>query len=165
MAEIRVSPDGTPGAAATAVPRPGERVPAPTASEPSLGELFRQLATETTTLVKQEIALAKTELVQVAVRAAMDATGLVVAAVVALIGVLALVAAAIIGLGVLLHNYWLSALLIGALMLIVGGVMAVGFLNKLKDLDYGLSTTTQTLKQDKTWAQAEVQSVKRDLTS
>jgi hypothetical protein len=161
MADIHVSPEGT----TTASPRLAERIPPPAAEEPSLGELFRQLADESTVLIKQEIALAKKEIGQSASRAAADATWIAVWGAIALVGGLVLIAFLVLLLGDLLNNYWLSALIVGAVFVLVGGMAALSYVKKLKSVSLAPETTIQTLKQDKTWAQAEVQSVKRDLTS
>lgn len=138
--------------------------PAPE-SEPSLGELFKQLAEESSTLIKQEIALAKTEVGQSVSRATGSVAKLAVAAGLALVAVLVLTAFVVILLGDALDNYWLSALIVGTLYAIIGGIMAKGAINGLKSISYAPENTIQTLKQDKVWAQSEVQQVKRDLTA
>jgi hypothetical protein len=162
MADIHVSHEG----ATTAPPAPAERMPqAMGAAEPSLGELFRQLADESSTLIKQEIALAKKEIGESASRAASDATWIAVWGAIALVGGLVLIAFLVLLIGDLLDNYWLSALIVGAAFVLVGGLAAMSYVKKLKSVRLAPETTIQTLKQDKTWAQAEVQSVKRDLTS
>ena len=162
MADIHVSPEGTPAAP----PLTTERPPAPRgAAEPSLGELFRQLGEESTMLIKQEIALAKKEISQSASRAVSDATWIAVWGAIAAVGGLVLIAFLVLLLGDLLNNYWLSALIVGGAFVLIGGIAALSYVKKLKSVSLAPETTIQTLKQDKTWAQAEVQSVKRDLTS
>jgi hypothetical protein len=78
--------------------------------ERSLGELFAELASETSTLVRQEFQLAKTELSQKAAHAGRNAGLIGAGGAVAYAGLLALVAAAIIGLGYFIP-LWLSALI------------------------------------------------------
>lgn len=134
------------------------------APEPSLGQLFKELAQESSTLIRQEVALAKTEMRQTFSEAAKDAVGVAVWGAVAAIGGLVLVACLVIALGDLLDNYWLSALIVGGLFVIVGGAMAMSNIKKLKNLNYAPENTIATLKEDKQWAQAEAQHVKRDLT-
>ena len=158
--EIRVTP-GSDGRPLDAVP--ASRLPAE--PEPSLGELFRELATESSTLIRQEIKLAKMELTQAATRAALDATWLSVWTVVALLGGLALTAAAVIGLGILIGSYWLSALIIGGVLVLLGGLAAWGYFKKLTKIDYSLQTTRETLQSDARWAQDEAAQAKRELTS
>jgi hypothetical protein len=158
--EIRVTPD--PDATVAAPPR---NRTAAVEAEPSLGELFKQLAQDSSTLIKQEVALAKTELTSSLSRAAVDATMLTIWGGVAMVGALVLVAFLVVGLGDLIDSYWLSALIVGLLFMIVGGALAVSYLNKLKHMEMKPDATIQTLKEDKQWAQAEVQQVKRDLTT
>ncbi len=136
-----------------------------TSGEPSLGELFRQLAQDSATLIRQEMALAKTELTRSTGQAAARATGVAIGAVTAILGVLVLIACLVVGVGSVIGNYWLSALIVGLLLLIVGGVLASSNLKKLRRIDYRPDLTLATLKEDKRWAQAEVQQVKRDLTA
>ena len=83
--------------------------------EPSIGELFRRLGTDTGTLIRAEATLAKAEARETAARVARDAAKVGVAAALALVGVIALSAFLIIGLGMLLGGaWWLSALSVGA---------------------------------------------------
>lgn len=133
--------------------------------EPSLGELFKELAEESSLLIRQEVALAKTEIRESASKAATDAISLAIWGAIAAVGGLVLVAFLVIGLGALIGSYWLSALIVGAVFLIVGGLAAMGYAKKLKSIDFAPDTTLETLKRDKSWAQSEARDVKRDLTA
>lgn len=136
---------------------------APPAAEPSLAELVRQLAQDSGALVRQEIALAKAEVGETVSRAVLDAARIAVGGAVALVGALVLVACMVVALGELLDNYWLSALIVGLGLILVGGIMAVSFIKRLKQIDLKPRETIQTLKEDRAWAEAEVSQVKRDL--
>ncbi len=92
--------------------------------ERSTGELLKQLSTETTTLVKQEIDLMKAELAEKAKPAGIGAGMFGGAGVVALYGVGALGAAAVIGIGTLLEP-WLAAVIVGVVLLAVAGILAL----------------------------------------
>jgi len=92
-------------------------------SEKSFGELFADLGRETTTLVRQEVQLAKAELVVSAKQTGKLGAFVAGGGVLAHIGVLSLVAAAIVALGTAIP-YWASALLIGALLVAGGAAMA-----------------------------------------
>lgn len=134
--------------------------------EPSLGELFRQLAQESSTLIRQEVALAKTELQDNARALGKDLAMLAVGGGILLVAALVLTAFLVAGLGDLLGDeYWLGALIVGAIYAIIGFV----FLNKgKKGLQHDTLKPEQTvasLQEDKRWVQAEAQQVKRDLTS
>jgi hypothetical protein len=88
----------------------------------SLGELFAELAQETSTLVRQEVNLAKTEMSQKAFTAGRHIGVLAAGGAVAYAGLLAILAALI----VLLNNVmplWLSALLVGIVVAGVGYVL------------------------------------------
>lgn len=158
--EIRVTPEPD----ATVVVPPRTRTVGGEA-EPSLGDLFKQLANDSTTLIKQEVALAKAELSNSLGRATSDAVWIAVGGGVAMVGALVLVACLVVGLGQLIGSYWLSALIVGLLFVIIGGALAMSYLNKLKQVEMKPDATIQTLKEDKQWAQAEVQQVKRDFTT
>lgn len=145
-------------------PRVGTTPPAGT-TDASLAELFKQLAQESSTLIKQEIALAKAEVGESVGKATGSISKLAIAAGLALVAALVLTAFLVLLLGELLGNYWLSALIVGVVYAIVGAVLAKGAINRLKSIQYAPQTTIQTLKQDKVWAQAEVQQVKHDLTT
>lgn len=164
MAEIRVNP-GMDGPAVTPPPRMTGAHTGPAAAEPSLGDLFRQLAQDSSTLIRQEITLAKTELSQSVSKATTDAVMIAVWGAVALVGSLVLVTFLVLLLGDILDNYWLSALIVGGLFTLAGGLLAKSYAKKLKNIDYKPEATIQTLKQDKAWVQSEVQSLKRDLTA
>jgi membrane protein len=90
----------------------------------SVGELVQRLSQQTATLVRQELRLATVELQQKGKRAGMGAGMFGGAGVVALYGVGALIAAAIIGLGTVLEP-WLAAIVVGAVLLAVAGILAL----------------------------------------
>jgi uncharacterized membrane protein YqjE len=151
MAEVQVTP-----------PRTGnERLPEP--ATPPLGELVKQLAQDSATLVRQEMALAKAELRQNLTSMAKDAAMIAVGAVIAGVGGLVLVAFLVILLGSVLGNYWLSALIVGGLFVLVGGVLIMTNLKKLKKEEVAPTRTIETLKEDKQWLQSEITQAKREL--
>ena len=122
-----------------------DRPPGAPGPEPSLGELFKQLAQDSATLVKQEVSLAKAEMRENLRSATKDAAMIAV------------------GGGDLLDNYWLGALLVGLVFVVVGGLLAKKNLNNLKKDDLGPDQTIQTLKEDKRWLQSEIQQAKKEL--
>jgi membrane protein len=95
-----------------------------TGDDQSVGELVQRLSQQTATLVRQELRLATVELQQKGKRAGTGAGMFGGAGVVALYGVGALVAAAIIGLGTVLEP-WLAAIVVGAVLLAVAGILAL----------------------------------------
>ena len=117
----------------------------------SLGELFGELAQETSTLVRQEVNLAKTEMSQKASRAGRHVGVLAAGGAVAYAGLLAILSAVI----VLLDNVmplWLSALLVGLVVAVVGYLLIRRALDALKREDFAPRETMETLKEDQQWA-------------
>lgn len=138
-------------------------VPGRVDHEPGLGELFSQLAQDSATLVRQEMALAKAEMTQNLKAAARDATMVAVGGGVALLGMLVLILFLVLVIGDALNEYWAGALIVGLLFLIIGGVLAMGALKRLKHDSLTPARTIDTLKEDKQWAQSEINQVRRDL--
>jgi hypothetical protein len=136
-----------------------------TQTDPSLGDLFRQLAQESTTLIRQEMELVKVEMRENARSFARDATKLAIGGGLLLVAALVLTAALAVLLGDLLGNYWLGTLIVGALYGIMGMVMMQRGKKGLETDDLKPEHSIASLQEDKRWAQAEVQQVKRELTS
>jgi len=124
--------------------------------EKSLGDLFSELATETSNLVKQEVALAQVEITQKAIKVGTNVGYLVVGGAVAYAALLSFVAALIIGLGRLLDNYWLSALIVGVVILIAAAVMIMSALSALKNTGLTPTQTVETIKEDAQWLKDQV---------
>jgi uncharacterized membrane protein YqjE len=134
--------------------------------EPSLGDLFKRLTSDTTELVRQEITLAKAELREATSGLAADATKIGVAAGLALMGGLALTAFLVIAIGNLLgDNYWLSALLVGLVALGVGAVLVRNALADIKSRNFKPVQTLATLREDKSWASQQARELKHELTT
>lgn len=119
----------------------------PQRDERSLGELFAELASETSTLVRQEVQLAKTELTEKVTSAGRDAGMIGAGGALAYAGLLALLAAVVIGLGELIP-LWLSALIVGLIVVGVGYALIQRGLTGLKHLDPAPRETMQTIKED-----------------
>ena len=117
----------------------------------SLGELFSELAQETSTLVRQEVNLAKTEMSDKASRAGKHVGVLAAGGAVAYAGLLAVLA----GIIALLNNVmplWASALLVGVVVAVVGYLLVRRGLDALKREDFTPRETIETLKEDQQWA-------------
>src|SRR5689334_5736984 len=102
--------------------------------ERSIGELFSQLANDTTTLVRQEVRLAKVELGQKATQAGKQIGLIALGGAVTYAGFLAIIAALI----ALLAQYmsvWLSALIVGVVVAGIGYFLSRRELVALKQLD------------------------------
>ncbi len=116
----------------------------------SLGELFSELAQETSTLVRQEVQLAKTEFSEKASQVGKDVGFLAVGGAVAYAGFLVLLAA-ITALLDLWMPVWVSALIVGVVVAGVGYFLVRKGLNELQRVDLKPNQTIQTLKEDKEW--------------
>ncbi|HET9110144.1 MAG TPA: phage holin family protein [Ktedonobacterales bacterium] len=116
----------------------------------SLGELFSDLTREMSTLVRQEVALAKTEMTEKASALGKNAAMLVVGGALLYAAFLALVATAIIGLAYAMP-WWLAALIVTIIVAIIGGVMARMGLENLKKTQLAPTKTVETIKEDATW--------------
>lgn len=139
---------------------------APTAEEPSLGELFHELAQESSTLIRQEVALARAEMRQSFKALSRYGTLLAVGGAISLLGALTLTAFLVVGLGKLLDGeYWLAALIVGVLYALIGGALLMRGKNGLQHEELKPDRTIESLQEDRRWATAEARQVKRDLTS
>ena len=127
----------------------------PVGAEPTLGELFAELSRETTTLVRQEVDLAKTEMSQKAARVGKDVGFLVAGGAVAYAGFLALIACVILALGQLGVTWWLSALIVGLIVAAIGAYLVYTGMNELKTTNMMPEKTMETLKEDQQWAKQQ----------
>ncbi len=117
----------------------------------SLGELIAELTKETTTLVRQEVQLAKTEMSQKASEAGKDVGFLGAGGALAYAGLLAIIAGIILALGEIIP-LWASALLVGLVVGAIGYFLVRKGINALKQVKPMPEQTLQTLKEDKEWA-------------
>jgi uncharacterized membrane protein len=120
----------------------------------SLGELFSELSRQTSTLVRQEVNLAKTEMSQKASKVGKDVAAIAVGGAVAYAGFLAIGAAVILLLAEVMV-WWLSALIVGLVVGIVGYMLIQRGLEALKHEDLAPRQTIETLKEDAEWAKQQ----------
>jgi hypothetical protein len=131
--------------------------------EEPVSVLLKRFGQDASTLVRQEITLAKLELRESAKGLAKDAGKLGTAAGLGLFGGIALLAFVIVGLGDLINNYWLSALIVAVLLLGAAALMAKGALDHMKKNNLKPEETVQTLIEDKRWAKREAQEFKQSM--
>jgi tetrahydromethanopterin S-methyltransferase subunit G len=122
----------------------------------SLGELFADLAKESSVLVRQEVALAKAEMTQKAGQVGKDIGFLAVGGLVLYAGVLAIIAAIIIVLGTIGVPWWLAALVVGVIVAGVGYFLVQKGMQALKRENLAPKQTIETLKEDAEWAKEQV---------
>jgi predicted lipid-binding transport protein (Tim44 family) len=126
-----------------------------------IGELLKQLSEETTTLVRQELDLAKAEMAQKGKQAGIGAGMFGGAGVGALLGLAALTTAAIAALDSAMA-LWLAAVIVGLLWLAVAGVLALQGKRKVQAATPPVPQQTQeSVKEDVEWAKTRARSAKR----
>ncbi len=126
-----------------------------TKDERSLGDLFSELAGETGTLIRQEVALAQVELTQKATKVGKNVGFLVVGGAVAYAALLALLTALIIGLGTVI-GYGFSALIVGIVVAVAAAILIMSALNALKSVEVMPRQTVETIKEDAQWLKDQV---------
>jgi uncharacterized membrane protein len=125
--------------------------------ERGIGELFGQLTQDMTLLVRQEIQLARTEMSDKLSRFTSNLVSVAAGGFVAYLGGLALVAALILAIRDLANiSLATSALIVGAILAIVGYVMLQRGLKELKRVDLAPRRTVENIKDD-------VQTIKDDV--
>ncbi len=122
----------------------------------SLGELFAELAQETSTLVRQEVELARVELSRNATRIGRNVASLVVGGAIVYAGFLAIMAAIIVALGEAGLPWWLSALLVGVVVAGVGAGLVARARTALQQANLAPRQTVETLKEDREWAKEQI---------
>jgi MFS family permease len=131
----------------------------------SVTDLIRDLRDESLTLMRQEFALAKTEMSEKASRAGRNLGYLGVGGGIAFASALLLAMALAAGLYVALvamdvsHETagWLAPLLVGAILAAIGYSLIQKALTALRQESVIPERTVETLKDDKEWAQEKIQ--------
>lgn len=123
--------------------------------ERSLGGLFTELTQETTTLFRQEIQLAKSEMTEKVRKAGAGIVTIAIGAVLALVAFQALVASAICGLALALP-WWLSALIVGVVLMLLGAAAAMRGLSALRRERLAPRRTIESLRANTRWAREQM---------
>ena len=119
-------------------------------NERSLGDLFSELAAETGTLVRQEVALAQVELTEKATVVGKNVGYLAVGGAVGYAAMLAVLAAVILGLSMFIPA-WSAALLVGVVVGIVAYVLISSALSELRKTELKPEETVESIKEDAQW--------------
>jgi uncharacterized membrane protein YqjE len=98
-------------------------------------------------LLQSEIKLAKVEMKRNTRDAIRQIQAIALFGAIAWLGAQVLFAFAVVGLGELLKNYWLSALILGAALFVPGTLLTLRALKKMK-MDTGLPTSRSSLEND-----------------
>jgi Putative Actinobacterial Holin-X, holin superfamily III len=128
--------------------------------ERPIGELLKQLADETATLVRQELDLAKAEMREKAGKAGPGFGMWGAAGVTALLAAGALTAFLILALDGVMPN-WLAALLVGLVYTAIAGVLYVNGKHRVEEAGSPVpQKTIESVKEDVQWAKHPTTSAK-----
>jgi uncharacterized membrane protein YqjE len=132
----------------------------PDARERPIGELVKDLAGQTSTLVRQEIQLAQAELTSKGKQAGRGAGMLAAAAVAGLLALIALTVCLIVALDSAMP-LWLAALIVTLLWGVIGAVLATRGRKDLQQATPPVPQTVETVKEDIQWAKTQTGSAGR----
>jgi uncharacterized membrane protein YqjE len=129
--------------------------------ERPIGELLKQLSDETTTLVKQELELAKAEMAQKGQQAGKGAGMFGGAGIVGFLALAALTAALIMAIDKATAN-WVAALIVAAVYAGIAGILALQGRNKVREaVPPAPEQAVESVKEDVQWAKTRTQSAPR----
>jgi uncharacterized membrane protein YqjE len=128
--------------------------------ERPIGDLVKDLAGQTSTLVRQEIQLAQAELTSKGKQAGRGAGMLAAAAVAGLLALIALTACLIVALDSAVP-LWLAALIVTLLWGVIGAVLATRGRKDLQQATPPVPQTVETVKEDIQWAKTQTGSAGR----
>src|ERR687894_2683242 len=117
-----------------------------------IGDLLKQLSQETSTLVKQELELAKAEMTQKGKHAGVGAGFIGGGALFGLGTFGALTACLIALLTTAIDHVWLAALIVAVVYGAIAGVLALQGKNKIQEATPPAPQTVETVKEDVQWA-------------
>jgi uncharacterized membrane protein YqjE len=127
----------------------------------SIGDLLKRLSQETSTLVRQELELAKAEATEKGKQAGKGAGMLGGAGVAGLLALGTLSATVVLALNHAMAD-WLAALIVTAVWGAIAGVLALRGRDQLKDAGPPVpEQTVQTVKEDVRWAKTRTRSGSR----
>ena len=128
--------------------------------ERPIGDLLKQLSQETTTLVRQELELAKAEMAEKGKKAGKGAGMFGGAGVVGFLALGALTAALIMGLDQAMAG-WLAALIVGLVYAAIAGVLALTGKKEVQEATPPVpEQTVETVKEDVQWAKTQTPSAR-----
>jgi len=126
-----------------------------TQQEPSLSDLLSRLSDQASTLIRQEIRLAETEMTRKATKAGRNLVYIAAGALVGMAAFYAIVAALILALAQVMAA-WLATLLVAIALGIVAALLIQYGLNRLKQIDPAPRRTIQTMRENKEWLSEQV---------
>lgn len=126
------------------------------AGQGSMGQLFRDLANDLSELTRKEIQLAQTETMEKVSHASKAVASMAAGGFIAYAGLLVLMAAAVLGLATFMP-YWLSAVIVGGLAVVIGLIMLQSGRSALKNASITPEKTVDSLKENAAWVKEKIQ--------
>jgi uncharacterized membrane protein YqjE len=124
--------------------------------EQPMGELFKQLSEDLSSLVRQELKLAQVEMTEKGKKAGLGAGLLGAGGIVGLLALGALTACLIAALATGMET-WLAALIVAVVYAAAAGVLALGGKNKVSEATPPApEQTIETVKEDAQWAKTQL---------
>lgn len=120
-----------------------------------LSSLFSELTRETASLLRQEIRLARAELSDKAHQAGRGAAEIAIGGLLLFVALLALAAAAVLGL-MLVVQPWAAALIVAAVVALVGGVVLAQGLAAVRTGNLAPKRTMDSLRDNTRWAKEQL---------
>ncbi len=125
----------------------------------SIADLLKELRDESSSLLRQEVALAKTEMADKASAYGKNAASIAAGGTVAYMGALLILAAVTVGFALMLdglfgldeHAWWVAPLIVGGIVAIIGYSMIQKGVSTLKRQSPVPEKTVQSLQEDKQW--------------
>lgn len=136
--------------------------PEPDLRERPIGELMKQLATETSTLVRQELDLAKAEMTQKGKQAGKGVGLFSAAGIVGLLALGAFTTFLIALIATAVDHVWLAALIVTLIYAAIAGVLALTGKKEVQEAVPPVpEQTVETVKEDVAWAKTQTPSGRR----
>lgn len=121
----------------------------------SLGELFADLTNDFSLLLRKEIQLARVETMEKVNQATRSIVSMVAGGLVAYAGFIGLVIAGIVGLALFIP-LWLSALIVGVVLVVVGVILIQSGRSSIQELSVVPERTVESLKEDAEFVKEKV---------
>ena len=125
-------------------------------TEPTLGDLFSSLTEDLSTLIRKEVDLARTETTEKVTRATRSIVSIIAGGMIAYAGLIALIIAVIVGLSRFMP-LWLSALIVGIVVVAIGAIMISSGRGSLANMSVMPEKTVESMKENTEWAKEQVQ--------
>lgn len=118
--------------------------------EPSIGELFNDLARETKVLLRQEVELAKIELRHTVKHAGKGAGMIAAGGILGFVGVLC-VTAMLIALLSTVMAVWVASLIVGIVVLAAAAILARSGMNEIRKSEVPPKEMVESVREDALW--------------